>query len=169
MPKVSPHISSRNRTRMKPHDSLRITASRLMETKICCALITTSRHSKEQTSHACSEQQVGVHPNGSRPAHTPHITHRGAKPLISGEARLGKVGIGPASTGLGPQAEPPPHPHSRQIFLEEAAGPLSQSPDGPLVPIRARCGAGTSTILVWGQFSDISDSGSLPDTSLHLH
>ena len=82
--------------------------------------------------------------------HVPHITQGAAKPLISGVRGLGKAGIGPASTGLRPRAVPPPHPHPRQLFLEEAAGLLGASPDGPLTLIGARCGAGTSTFLIWG-------------------
>ena len=148
---------------MKPHASLDLRLSPNGNQNMLCT-IPPGRHSKEQTSPASSEQRVGVHPNSSRPAHAPHITHRGAEPLISGEATPGKVGTGPASTGLGPQAVPPPHPHPRQIFLEEAVGPPSQSPDGPLMPTRAGCGAGTSTILVWD-----SHPGSLPDSSLLLH
>lgn len=84
------------------------------------------------------------------PHRVPHITQGAAKPLISGAGGLGKAGIGPASTGLGPRAVPPPHPHARQLFLEEATGLLDLSPDGPLMLMGARCGAETSTFPIWG-------------------
>lgn len=45
-------------------------------------------------------------------------------------------------------------------------GLLGTSPDGPLLLLGARCGAETSTLLIWGSrrggVSKCSDPGSLP-------
>lgn len=142
-----------------------------MGTKPCSELIPTNRHNEdsEQTSQVCwvlqkplvglkgLEQKAGLPapPVAADLSCASLITHGAAKPLISGDRGLGKAGIGPASAGLGPQAVPLPHLRHCQLFLEEAASLLGPSPDGPLLLMGARCGAGLFIFLGWGEGGDL--------------
>lgn len=147
-----------------------------METQTHSALILSGRCSEDsETSQACwglqkphvvlkgSEERAGSHSNRIRPPCAPYITYGTAKPLISGKVRLGKVGTSPASVGLGLWAVLPPLPHSLSFIWRKLWACWVQDLMVPPTDMGARCGAKTSTFLVWGEFPAISDPRGLPD------